>query len=178
MREITQTSSVNCFTAALASVLNVEIAELGIPWNGSNMTPIEHVPYLRKYGLSLVCTTPGCLEARWLDQYYIGVGVSPRDSGVMHAVVCHQGKIVWDPYYGRPAPVKEVLHVYFVTKIFTDKETPWTGELRVTESTPIAYSRPEPSGAIQEPTPRHSLRSEGQLRRPRREHQERLQSEV
>ena len=132
MKPVKQTLSTNCFAGALASILEIdpcridaEVKELTksgvhskLTYPTAEMMPVEYLPWLELYELSLICVPAKSVEERWLNQFYIGVGVSPRDKSVMHAVVCLKGNVIWDPYLGvHSTPVEEILYCYFLTSL-------------------------------------------------------------
>jgi hypothetical protein len=93
----------NCHRACIASILECDIDEV---------PPIEDIPHppaegetpwmhtLEKWVNSNGYTYGGIHAddlPRW-EGYYVGIGESPRFPGILHCVVCKDGKMVWDPH--------------------------------------------------------------------------------
>ncbi len=86
----------NCLEAAVASVLECALEEV------PKLAGVEHwdmplTAWLASRGFSLHTTAGDDPPAGW----QIAVGPSPRNADERHAVVVHDGELVWDPHPSR-----------------------------------------------------------------------------
>ncbi|HXE63252.1 MAG TPA: hypothetical protein VN519_06900 [Bryobacteraceae bacterium] len=105
----------NCWQACLASIFEVPLSEVP-DWNahGEKYWGDEYDRWLAERNLCMMEIAVGHEETtvRTFPGYYIMAARSPRFSGT-HAVVCHQGKIVWDPHPLREMGVGDAVDYTF-----------------------------------------------------------------
>lgn len=88
----------NCQSAAMAAILDLSLAEVidtasDEVRNGGFWPPIYR--WLADRGLKMISVQPK--DPRLKGQYSIGVGPSPRGK-FYHAVICKNGRMVFDPH--------------------------------------------------------------------------------
>lgn len=103
MKEIYQTNfgypGGNCFAACIASIFECEISDIPnfTDLNDDNWAD-EIAKRLKPYNIATVAYDLQQLGFDWHPSgYYIGAVQSPRFD-CLHAVVCFDGKSVWDPH--------------------------------------------------------------------------------
>ena len=92
----------NCFPACLASILELDLAEVpnfqGTDWQ------LQYHAWLRPLGLAMLMTALPAGEQleRFADVVLPGYTIlavdSPRFAPLLHAVVALDGEVVWDPH--------------------------------------------------------------------------------
>lgn len=95
----------NCWTAAIASILELPLHEvpnfIEIDVEGGEDWYLHTIRFLKEHGWSIIQTFDENDE-EFLpqpDEYYLQTGVSPRGDGtVYHVVVAQNGKMVHDPH--------------------------------------------------------------------------------
>jgi hypothetical protein len=124
MKPVTQTivgRQGNCYAACLASIFEISIEEVpefhdgvvaGMDSNEVNRIWNTNVRnWLRDcFGLGVVVLTfenANQWHGLWLQGYHIVSGGSPREPGMLHATVWHDGVMVHDPH-PVPAPLMDL----------------------------------------------------------------------
>lgn len=115
MKPVTQTVTGrqgNCYAACLASMFEIDIDEVPDFHRGvlqdMEQTEINRIWNLNvrwwlrdTFGMGVIVLTftdAAQWENLWLQGYHIVSGTSPREAGLLHATVWHEGKMVHDPH--------------------------------------------------------------------------------
>lgn len=100
----------NCQSAAMASVLDLPLGEV-IDTTSDEVRDAGFWPpihdWLKTRGLKIVVVPPG--DPRLQGSYSIGAGPSPRGP-FYHAVVCKNGRMVFDPHPSDDGVIEIELH--------------------------------------------------------------------